>query len=263
MKRIGCFLCMGLLLLAACGKQSNDVYQQGQAELKNGNYTKAWAYFTQSDDPRAALELARLVFVPSEQTSVTSFKEGVNRRAYTYDERGNLIHVDNVFEGETSVVTYTYNEKNLLLTMKEDARTATYTYDEAGKRLTYEWSTEVGVYREEYVYDAQGALEKTLVTFEDGQQTTVYPQTDEAPTVDTHGTCTYDDKGRLLKEVFANGESFTYTYDEYGNKITERYTWNDTTIEWTYRWELRYYPDGMSEPVKALREDTIKRRPVA
>ena len=268
MKRIGLVFCVILLLLStACGQQADVAYQQGQAELKNGNYEKAYAYFKESADPRAAEVLERLVFVPLEETAVTSFKDGVDRRTYTYDERGNLIREDSVFEGVESVTEYTYNEQDWLLSVRDANSTSTYTYDERGNRLTYvNELDEGGVYKEEYEYDEQGNLLKSRVTMRDGTKLIRYPQEEESIASDgaiSTGTCTYDDAGRLLTETYANGEQFAYTYDEYGNKLIERYTWNETTIEWTYRWQLRYYPDGLSEPVKKLRDSTVRRQPVA
>jgi YD repeat-containing protein len=266
MKRIGVWLCAVLLLLsmAACGqKQEDTAYPQGLVELNSGNYAKAYTYFLESDDPRAAEELTRLVFVPLRQTSASSFKPEQNVLAYSYDARGNLLREDSVFEGTETVTEYTYNEQNWLMKVKSNDSTTTYTYDEAGKRLTYvhEHIT-AGVYREEYEYDGQGNLVKTHVTMADGTKQTVFPQ--EEPDVEgVSGECVYDNAGRLLSETYENGEKFEFTYDEYGNKITERYTWNDTVIEYRYEWELKYYPDGMSEPVKAERERAMSRRPVA
>lgn len=266
MKRIGCLLCVVWLLLSvsACA-QTDDAYRQGMEQLESGNYAKAYGYFKESADPRAAEELERLVFVPTEEIATASFNDEDNRRQYTYDERGNLIREDSVFEGEERFIEYTYNDKNWLLTVKDNNSTATYAYDEAGNRLTYvREHTEAGVYREEYLYDEQGRLAETLVTFADGQKLRVEPQEEEPPPVAGSGAdCTYDEAGRLLTETYANGEARAYTYDEYGNKIGEQYTWNDTKIEWQYKWMLQYYPDGLSEPIKELRDSTVQRQPVA
>ncbi len=266
MKRIGYFLCAVLLLLsiAACGQTQDVAYREGQVELKNANYAKAYAHFKESTDPRAAEELERLVFVPSKQSATSTFKSGQNVQTYIYDARGNLFREEAVFEGTKTQTEYTYNEQNRLLSVKDANSTAAYTYDEQGKRLTYERVLDQGgVYREEYEYDEQGNLAKTICTMTDGMKLIRYPEEEQAPVESVGGECVYDDAGRLLSETYKNGEQFAYTYDEYGNKITERYSWNDTVIEWRYEWELRYYPDGMSEPVKELRDRTAQRRPVA
>lgn len=269
MKRIGYFLCAVCLLLSvsAC-TQTGDAYSDGMEQLKIGNYEKAYAYLKESSDPRAAEELERLVFVPLREDSTASFDSGKNTqnyRQYAYDANGNLISEESLFEGTKSLTEYTYNDKNWLMTVKSNDRTQTYTYDEAGNRLTYERNhIEAGVYREKYLYDEQNSLIKTIATFEDGQKLILYPQEEVPPPVVESGRdCTYDDAGRLLTETYPNGEKREYAYDEHGNKITERYTGNGTVTESQYQWVLQYYPDGMSEPVKELREQTIQTQPVA
>ncbi len=270
MKRIGYFLCAVLLLLsmAACGQKQDTAYQEGQVEIKNGNYEKAYGYFKESVDPRAAEELARFVFVPLREDSTASFDSGKttqNYQQYAYDANGNLIREESLFEGTKSLTEYTYNEKNWLMKVNRNDRTETYTYDEVGNRLTYVRDhIKAGIYREEYLYDEQNRLIKTTVTFEDGMKLIHYPQEEEPvqePESNTH--CTYDDAGRLLSETYSNGEKREYAYDEHGNKITERYSGNGTVTESQYQWVLQYYPNGMSEPVKELRERTIETQPVA
>lgn len=266
MKKIVSMACAVLLLLSvtACAREDAD-YRHGMAQLTHGNYAKAYEHFKGSTAPRAAEELERLVFVPTREVSFSSFKTAKNERNYTYDARGNLICEQTLFEGVRSRTEYTYNEKNWLMTVQRPNSTQTFTYDEQGNCLTYVHEMgESGTYKEEYEYDAQGKLIKTRVTMVDGTKMTRYPPDEEqAPVPEDGGICTYDEEGRLLTQTYGNGEKCEFTYDAYGNKITERYIWNDTEIEWQYEWILLYYPDGVNGPAKTVREQTVEKQPVA
>ena len=164
--------------------------------------------------------------------------------AYTYDENGRLLKEEHtVRTGEkvqqNTVMEYTYDASGNKLTQTETrmgslSRKEEWTYNEAGKVLTYKEFDGQGNPGEEmkYIYDNQGRLEEeTLYLGGTAEDSAVY---------------VYDEAGRVIKrasgvpyEKFITvNKIILYTYDEFGNLLTEVTTKKDGTElsrrEYTY-----------------------------
>lgn len=195
-------LCVLLLLsLTACGETpltEEANYRYGMEQLELGNLAKAYGYFQDSTDPRAAEMLEKFVFVPTTVTRKSSNGRDMVH-TYTYDERGNLrSEADKgdsnwYYETDTEIV-YTYDEQNRLLSQTyrdfDYTYRETYTYDEKGNELTYSY------------FNGEG----------------------ETPF--SGYVCTYDERGNLLKKEEFDGYdaayncTYTYTYDEQDRALT-------------------------------------------
>lgn len=164
--------------------------------------------------------------------------------AYTYDENSRLVKEEHTIHSaekvqQNTVMEYTYDAAGNKLTQSETrmgelSRKEEWTYNEAGKMLTYKEFDGQGNPGEgmKYIYDNQGRLEEE--TFYKGE------------TAEDAAVYVYDEAGRVIKR--ASGipyEKFItvnrillYTYDEFGNLLTEVTTKKDGTElsrrEYTY-----------------------------
>ncbi|MEW8089888.1 MAG: RHS repeat-associated core domain-containing protein [Candidatus Thiodiazotropha endolucinida] len=153
---------------------------------------------------------------------------------YTYDAQDNLTSVT-----DPSGLTTTYNYDglgNLISQTSPDTGTTTYTYDEAGNRLTQTDARGITV---SYSYDALNRL--THVSYPDTSLNVTYNY--------DQGT---DGIGNLTSIVDTNGTT-TYTYNAYGDLITQARTSSDsivTTFNYDYdtygRLASLTYPSGNS-----------------
>lgn len=164
--------------------------------------------------------------------------------AYTYDESGRLIREEQTTrtgekDPQSIVVEYTYDAMGNKLTQSESRMGALYrkeewTYNDAGKVLTYKEFDGQGNPGEgmKYLYDNQGRLEEeTFYKGDSAEDAAVY---------------VYDEAGRVIKrasgipyEKFITvNKIILYTYDEFGNLLTEVTTKKDGTElsrrEYTY-----------------------------
>lgn len=230
-------LCILLLLsLTACQKEEEPAqvtetpavdanYEQGMAQLAEGNLTEAYALLKTATDPRAAEELEKFTFVPTRVTETDSSDGEDSVTTYTYDAHGNLLMKQETGRNSwTSDVdssnTYNYNKDGqvLLHTYKSGnyCYVESYSYDEAGNNYAYVYSpisdgaVRTGGYTR--VYDPRGNLLKE-------EQFDVY---DEAFNYVT--TYTYDDRDRVLTRTvtYYDGDSaeYVYTYAEDGSYYT-------------------------------------------
>jgi YD repeat-containing protein len=164
--------------------------------------------------------------------------------AYTYDENGRLLKEEHTVRAgekvqQSAVMEYTYDGAGNKLTqtetrMGELSRKEEWTYNEAGKVLTYKEFDGQGNPGEgmKYIYDNQGRLEEE--TFYKGE------------TAEDAAVYVYDEAGRVIKrasgipyEKFITvNKIILYTYDEFGNLLTEVTTKKDGTElsrrEYTY-----------------------------
>ena len=202
-------LCALLLLsLTACGKTEpvpeDENYVAAMAKLEEGKWQEAYDLFKASADPKAAEMLEKFAFVPL--SNLREDSAGMNwLLSYTYDEKGNLL--SSVSSGALDwhyttdhETQYTYDEQGRVTSKRHRNSELTtlecWTYDEKGRELTY-----------------------TYTTVRTG---------DEKP--ESGYTCTYDENGNLLSQLYwENGdESYTYgyvyTYDEQNRVLTRDYT---------------------------------------
>ncbi|MBT3054319.1 MAG: hypothetical protein KME69_05540 [Candidatus Thiodiazotropha sp. (ex Codakia orbicularis)] len=153
---------------------------------------------------------------------------------YTYDAQDNLTSVTDP-NGLTT--TYDYDGLgNLISQTSPDTGTTTYTYDEAGNRLTQTDARGITV---NYSYDALNRL--THISYPDASLNVTYNY--------DQGT---DGIGKLTSIVDTNGTT-TYTYNTYGDLITQTRTSSDsivTTFSYDYdtygRLASLTYPSGNS-----------------
>ena len=205
-------LCLAVLLLlslTACGKTDlleEANYRYGMEQLGLGNFAKAYDYFRDSTDPRAAEMLEKFVFVPTTVTRTDS-KGRDAVYTYTYDERGNLLSRAN--KGDYS------------WTVKSDSET-TYTYDEHNRKLTYTYLSEGETQTvETYVYDNKGNV---LTQTEHDVDGVLVARIDS----------TYDEQGNLLtrhrwfSEERTNSSDYEiFTYDEQKRLLTRTHIDSD------------------------------------
>ena len=225
-----CLAALLLLSLTACGKTDlleEANYRYGMEQLGLGNFAKAYDYFRDSTDPRAAEMLEKFVFVPTTVTRTDS-KGRDAVYTYTYDEQGNLL----------SRTT----KGNLNWTAETDFAT-TYTYDAQNHRLSYTYYSEGKVQMAmAYTYDADGHM--LTQTEHDADGVLVF-----------RADCTYDDHGNLLtlckwspEERETSNSETVYTYDDQDRILTrtETYEGEGSTV-YTYIYEedgtYRYFYD--------------------
>lgn len=146
--------------------------------------------------------------------------------------------------GDRHESVYTYNEAGLLLKRTVAGGDYTYTYDEKGQCTKEVWPDGKTV---SYTYDEKGNClsEKTVISSGDEYSTTY----------------TYDEKGNVLSQESNLGGQRRFTYDSYGNKLTEESIGDaERDYAWQYKWELRYYPDGVPEEVEEIRLENVNIR---
>lgn len=149
-------------------------------------------------------------------------------------------------EGGRYQYVYTYNEAGLLLREDTGDSAYTYTYDGEG-RLTKEVQPDGTVIT--YTNDERGnCLTKTLVNASGNTSVTTY---------------TYDEQGNMLSWENQRSGKRRFTYDAYGNKLTEESIGDgERDYAWQYKWELRYYPDGVPAEVEEIRLENVGERGV-
>lgn len=195
-----------------------EYYSNGR--LKKITYDNgSWIQYTYSDDEKTYTTLTS-----SGKTTKTVYNDAFYPVEYT-DESGE----------ET---TYTYDNHYRVLTESCDTSTITYNYDSNGNIISYVTDkTENNTY---YTYDSNKRVvreqvgdEYTYYTYDSNGNKLVYATlkenyTGEAPTLyDPSLSCfdtttyTYDDKGRVLSEVYSLGGSVSYEYDNMGNITKE------------------------------------------
>lgn len=229
-------LCLCVLLLfslTACGKTPpvktddppvsalvDEKYEEGMAKLAAGEWTEAYTLLKAATDPRAAEELEKFVFVPTETTYKESLNSADYTTTYTYDEQGNLLEdkawgKTNWYTKKDVCINYTYDKNNRALSYtyrhSDYNYKETYTYDENGNRLSF------------CLYDADGVLYNRIVyTYDErGNMLTQEEYDGRDATFVSSTVYTYDDQDRLLTCTATDYDGevtvYTYTYDEDGN----------------------------------------------
>lgn len=210
-------MCMVLLLsLTACGGRCDCYslplpedadYRYGTEQLELGNLAKAYGYFKDSADPRAAEMLEHFVFVPTKVTETDSSVGEDSVTTYTYDAHGNLL-----MKQESGRYTWT-----------SDVDTShTYNYNKNGQVLLHTYKSEGYCYVESYTYDEAGHT----ISY-------VYSPISDGTTRASGYTRVYDPRGNLLKEerfdIYDEADNFVtaYSYDEQDRVLTRTVTYYD------------------------------------
>lgn len=226
-------LVCGLVLLCACGKQTQDAdkpqdtltgnYKAAVAAIDSGDYRTAYDLLLNATDEQFKELLTHFVFVPTSVASVIRSEDYEMHfsTVITYDKVGNpLTHV-HTDKGDATETVYTYTDGRLtqeVATSDDYKRTITYAYDAAG-RLTRKHITtnneDATTYT--YAYDEKGNLteEKRVSVYSNGgeEATTTYRYNER-------------DKVTLKKTTFKDGgwneETTEYRADGTLYKVTER-----------------------------------------
>ncbi|HYR28181.1 MAG TPA: hypothetical protein VEU30_06920, partial [Thermoanaerobaculia bacterium] len=149
------------------------------------------------------------------------------RESYAYDADGDL---RTLTHADSASVAYTYDEDGRIATVRDENHTsanATYSYDAAGRtsKVTQIAPTPTGSITTSYAYDRHGNL--TAVTDPNGNVTTY----------------TYDDFGQMLSQVSPVTGTTTYRYDAAGN-TTLTSAANGTSTARTY--------DALNRPLTSV-----------
>lgn len=208
-----------------------------------------WGNIVEETKTTNGVEASRKTWVYDEQgheLEYVAYKDGVetSRETRAYDAQGNLIEEVGYRNGEEFYrASYIYDKNNRLVERNGMTLTDVVLYGgDAPDRYTYQ-------------YDASGNVVK--IAYQNG--TEVSRDTYNTNTYDgTEHGCTFDDQGNLIEadngrlhivydaqgnkvEKTANfgtvGETYTYTYDENGNRVQEKMYRNGEeyqTVTYTY-----------------------------
>ncbi|MEV6478909.1 putative T7SS-secreted protein [Streptomyces sp. NPDC051576] len=192
--------------------------------------TESWTYdgegnCTTHTDPLGSI--SRYEYTHFDLLTARTGPDGV-RHEFTHDTELNLTRVTNP-QGLTW--TYTYDPAGRLIAETDfDDRTLTYAHDTAGRLTT---RTNALGQTVEFERNALGQVTRKNAA---GQVTTyAYDLTDQlaqATGPDTTLTLLRDRHGQVRSET-VNGRELTYTYDEFGRRVTRR-TPSGATTGWTY-----------------------------
>ena len=158
---------------------------------------------------------------------------GVGTISYRYTADGNR---DRVTYPDGPTLEYRYNGANQITSVKEDGTTiASYSYVYGSTRL---WFSDQGM----YAYDGAGRVIERTQSSDNRSFTTTYDRTGRpieqvedipGPTpIDRTVTMTYDGLDRLTEVNDTAGNSYNYTYDAVGNRLSA--TANGETTTYTY-----------------------------
>ncbi|USB32579.1 S8 family serine peptidase [Paenibacillus sp. YPG26] len=211
------------------GKMTYYVYDTAKALLlKKVQPLNGTDAYTASSDPAKFAITAYVYYSPAEVQKLGIKASGIlksetdpegNTTAYTYDKYGNKATATDP-EGNVTTLTYNVLGWNTIQISPAGYRTD-YTYDNNGHVIR---SVQSEGETNRFVYDNQQRLIQKIdpmqyASDKDGLN-------DSTPTDDyrdaTIGTrYTYYPTGNVQKEIDALGNETSYTYDIYGNKLTE------------------------------------------
>lgn len=239
-----------------------DPLAPAKAAIDAGEYEKAYDLLLAMDSAEAAELRNKFVFLPVSyqwysDSDIEAFYTNNHTITYTYDNKGNKLTAEKVYEYEGSesdpnynnITTYTYdNAGNMLtaLTSYKDGswRKHTYTYDQNSNLLTEVYESDECIYEEfTYTYDNNGNVLSHIEKYHNSPTyvvtiSRIYAYDDQGKltfnqTIQNHGlsesihetTYNYDENGNLLIEEYSDGQTVTgkcvYTYDENSNLISK------------------------------------------
>ena len=145
--------------------------------------------------------------------------------AYTYDLLDRVVNID---YSDGSQVTYSYDTVGNRISMVDGTGTTTYSYDNLYRPISI--SSTIGTVA--YSYDAQNRLTVTTLA---GATTYSYDDADRLETVtdwnDQSTNYIYDDAGRLSNTILPNGTHTINTYDNADRLIDITHTQGAVTLE--------------------------------
>ncbi|MBR2860269.1 MAG: hypothetical protein IKB86_00285 [Clostridia bacterium] len=194
----------------------------------------------------------KYVFTYNENRKITSIHHYLGKNnpdpsvyTYTYDEKGNLLIEDSKYRsGRNVTITYTYDENNRIATATETTKEVAespgtlffkYTYDENGNLLSRLREAEdngvIYFWGEQYTYDEQNRI-------------TVKQECHGDYGVRNKYTYTYDENGLLIKERWDSVSDAdwwtekTYTYDSNGTQYVKTYSDGGDEEAYVYSYEF-------------------------
>ena len=270
-------LVCGLVLLCACGKQTQDAdkpqdttpqdttpqntitdnYKAAVAAIDSGDYRTAYDLLQNATDEPSKELLSRFVFVPTYDALTTQHETTDDMHfstELTLDERGNIIKKVSTDKGDVTENTYTYDAHGRIIQEKSSSdnylRIVTYTYDTAGRLTrkhiatedTYQGNARLDESTYTYAYDTKGNLieEKRVSVYSNGSEeiTTTYRYNEANQTT-------------LKKTVFASGswneETTEYRTDGTLYKVTERNSSSDKVYVDEYDEQERLHKEWVIE----------------
>ena len=210
-------LCVLLLLsLTACGGgpecdlplPEDADYRYGTEQLELGNLAKAYGYFKDSADPRAAEMLEKFVFVPTQSAVQHPVSGRDTVTTYTYDERGNLLAEETTGNSDWATPLETYTA---------------YTYDPQDRVVSRSYRNDNIRYLEFYTYYDNGEILSYIHTSLDENGDNVDSRSSGYNRI-------FDQRGNVVKEEHfdiydaACNYTLTFTYDEQDRILTRTYT---------------------------------------
>lgn len=178
-----------------------------------------------------------------------------------YDEKGNLIRVEQIDRGKPITETYTYDEKGHVLTFSEThyedvVLSGVYTYNEQGLRASYTETGSSYISKENYAYDEKGDCIRYEYDYEStqGEMGRHYVSTYEH-VYDAYGReilCT--EKRDEEWGIETTKTDYVYTPTGYTKTITTKGEGDEVSVE-TLEWKLCYFPEDIPEHMEFLLEE--------
>ncbi|WP_342596900.1 RHS repeat-associated core domain-containing protein [Cyanobacterium aponinum UTEX 3222] len=140
----------------------------------------------------------------------------------TYDDRDNVLIEKIIADGKEYLTTYTYDQRNNILTTTDSlGNTYTNTYDSQNNILT---TTDPLGNTTTRTYDRNKNV--TSVNYPDGSTATFdYDSTGRLTALSDGGITVfqnfYDNFGNVIRQLDAEGNETTFTYDANGNRLSE------------------------------------------
>ncbi len=201
-----------------------DPYADATALIKEGKYAEAYAIlFAAKEDEEAAKRLENFVWRCTEAKTYYMETMSVGQYTYTYDEKGNLVK-EEYNEGDyTEVIYYTYDEEGRLEEERVSRPSESY-------RIEYDYNENGDLSIETRYEDGENVTDntKTLYSYDDQNRLIRVGKLWKAIYTELY-SLSYDSQGNLIEELYPDGDSIKYYYDENGVLIKEQSTFSGKT----------------------------------